>query len=101
MQPKASVMRITSLVISFALSVIPSFAQQSSTPAPQPNACLLPEQKQFDFWVGEWDLTWPAAKEGQLDHGTNSIRRVLDGCVVEENFSAGSAGHLRGKSVSA
>jgi hypothetical protein len=94
-------MRITSAVISFALSVIPSFAQQSSAPAAPPNACVLPEQKQLDFWVGEWDLTWPAAKEGQLDHGTNSIRRVLDGCVIEENFSAGSAAHLRGKSVSA
>lgn len=68
--------------------------------AAQPNPCTIAEQKQLDFWVGEWDLTWPGQKEGQVDHGTNSIKRVLDGCVVEENFSAGDSGHLRGTSVS-
>jgi Protein of unknown function (DUF1579) len=74
---------------------LPAIAQTAP-----PNPCLLPQQKQLDFWVGEWDLTWPAQKRGELDHGTNTIRRVLDGCVVEENFSAEASGHLRGRSVS-
>jgi hypothetical protein len=65
-----------------------------------PNPCAAPEQKQLDFWVGEWDLTWPGAQPGQSDHGTNSVHRVLDSCVVEENFSGGSAMPLRGMSVS-
>jgi len=65
-----------------------------------PNPCLAPEQKQLDFWVGDWDLTWPGDKQGDLDHGTNTIRRVLDSCVVEENFSAEASGHLRGRSLS-
>lgn len=68
--------------------------------APTPNPCADPHQKQLEFWVGEWDLTWPGQNAGTTDHGTNSIKRVMDGCVVEENFSAGDAGHLRGKSVS-
>ena len=59
-----------------------------------------PEAKQFDFWVGDWNLTWPGAKAGETDHGTNSVRRVLDACVVEENFSGESAMHLRGRSFS-
>ena len=71
-------------------------AQGASAP---PNPCAAKQQQQLDFWVGEWDLTWPGAKEGETKHGTNSIRRELDGCVVEENFSGGDA-HLRGKSVS-
>src|SRR5207237_4950751 len=50
--------------------------------------------------VGEWDLTWPGTSAGEVQHGTNSIRRVLDGCVVEENFSGGTDMHLRGKSDS-
>src|SRR5437868_5595914 len=71
-----------------------------SAPAQQPpKPCSRPEQKQFDFWVGEWKLTWPGEK-GEPQHGTNSIRRVLDGCVVEENFSGGTAMPLRGRSVS-
>jgi hypothetical protein len=79
-----------------SLSICKLAAQQATPPDP----CAAAQQKQLDFWVGEWDLTWPGAKEGQFDHGTNSIKRVLDGCVVQENFSAGTSGHLRGTSVS-
>ena len=73
---------------------------QQSTPANPPNPCAAPEQKQLEFWVGEWDLTWPGAKPNELGHGTNSIKRLLDGCVVQENFSGGDSIHLRGTSVS-
>lgn len=68
--------------------------------AAQPNPCSDAQQKQFDFWVGEWSLTWPGDKPGEVAHGTNSIKRILDGCVVEENFSGGNSMHLRGTSVS-
>jgi hypothetical protein len=57
----------------------------ASTHSPEP--CSDPAQKQFDFWVGEWDLTWPGDKSDETAHGTNSIKRILDGCIVEETFS--------------
>ncbi len=84
------------LLLPFAVSTV--LAQQSNQTTP-PNPCAAAEQKQLDFWVGEWDLTWPGAKGGEADHGTNSIRRILDGCVVQENFS-GQDAHLRGTSLS-
>jgi hypothetical protein len=68
-------------------------------PAPQANPCTIAQQKQFDFWVGEWDLTWPGNKPGEIAHGSNDIKRIMDGCVVQENFSGGTA-PLRGTSVS-
>ena len=74
-----------------------AFAQ--ATAAAPPNPCAAAEQKQLDFWVGDWDLTWPGQKAGEIGHGTNHIQRILDGCVVQENFS-GQATHLRGTSVS-
>ena len=74
--------------------------QPGSTPAVPLDPCGAPEQKQLEFWVGDWDLTWPGEKQGELGHGTNSIHRMLDSCVVQENFSGGSAMHLRGMSVS-
>ena len=77
----------------------PASAQTTPTPAP-PSPCQAPEQKQLDFWIADWDLTWPGTKQGDLDHGTNRIHCVLDGCVVEEDFSAETSGHLRGRSVS-
>jgi hypothetical protein len=83
------------------LAVQVASAQQSSSAASSPaNLCTAPEQKQLEFWVGEWDLTWPAEKPGEVEHGTNSIHRQLDSCVVQENFSGESAMHLRGMSVS-
>jgi hypothetical protein len=85
-------------LIAFALTCT-AVARQGNTTA-QPKPCSEPEQKQLEFWVGEWNLTWPGNNPGETAHGTNSIRRILDGCVVEENFSGGDAMHLRGRSVS-
>ena len=89
---------LCSLILVSFLSGSALFSQQAATQSP-PNPCAAKEQKQFDFWVGEWNLTWPGQKAGEMDHGTNSIKRILDGCVVEESFS-GQVTHLRGISVS-
>lgn len=88
------------ILIAFLLSLFVStlFARQSNQPATNP--CVTPQQKQFDFWVGEWDLTWPGEKAGEAGHSTNRIERVLDGCVVQENFSGGDSLHLHGISLS-
>jgi hypothetical protein len=96
----SATLRIALGTLVFLLSVSFAPAQQPGSTAPPPDPCAAPEQKQLDFWVGEWDLTWPGAKEGEVAHGTNSIKRVLDSCVVEENFSSGDTMHLRGMSVS-
>jgi len=56
--------------------------------------CLhKPEYRQFDFWAGEWDVKNP---QGQLV-GTNSIQRVVDGCLLLENWT--STQGVTGKSV--
>jgi Protein of unknown function (DUF1579) len=85
-------------VVVFIFVLIQFSAGQSGSPAPNP--CAAREQLQLDFWVGEWDLTWPGTQAGTVQHGTNSVHRVLDNCVVEENFSGGTDIPLRGKSVS-
>jgi hypothetical protein len=79
------------------LLFVPSLLSQQSTPR---NACAAEQQRQLDFWVGEWDLTWPGKTAGEVGRGTNSIKRILDGCVVEESFSGEDSMNLRGTSVS-
>jgi hypothetical protein len=89
----------TRLVLLMILLSFSAGARQDEKVA-KPKPCSEPEQKQLEFWVGEWDLTWPGNKSGETDHGTNSVHRILDGCIIQENFSAAEAGHLRGQSVS-
>jgi hypothetical protein len=80
-----------------ALALFQSLASGQANPK---NPCTVPQQKQFEFWVGEWDLTWPGQKANEVDHGTNSIKRIMDGCVVQENFSGGDSMGMRGTSLS-
>lgn len=57
--------------------------------------CDQPEALQFDFWLGDWDLTW-----GEEGRGTNRITKILDGCVIQEEFDGASSIGLKGLSVS-
>ena len=47
------------------------------------------ENRQFDFWVGEWDVE---STHGGIPAGTSRIERILGDCVILENWSsAGSS----------
>lgn len=52
----------------------------------------------FDFWVGEWNLTWKDA-EGNTQTGTNRIEKIIDEMVLQEHFSD-AAGNFKGTSIS-
>lgn len=69
----------------------------------QSQPCNSPEARQFDFWLGEWDLSWPAEQSGgqpgERGAGFNRITRLFDDCVIEENFTTDDAS-FRGHSVS-
>jgi len=58
------------------------------------NPCkALPEARQLDFWVGEWDVRDP---KGHLV-GRSSIQLILNDCVVLENWTGTLGGS--GKSM--
>ncbi len=63
--------------------------------APPPPGCTAPECRQFDFWIGEWNVENP---DGTIA-GTNRIESILGGCVLLENWSGSRGGH--GKSFNA
>ncbi|MEO8999503.1 MAG: hypothetical protein ABI227_07800 [Rhodanobacter sp.] len=60
----------------------------SSTPTPptQTASCTDARHHQFNFWIGEWDVTNPAGKHA----GHSRIDAILDGCVIMENWSGAS-----------
>ena len=63
---------------------------QEAAPAVAPKACAAPEHRQFDFWIGEWEVTTPDGARA----GRNRIEAMLDGCALRESWTGarGSSG---------
>lgn len=65
----------------------------------QPDPCSGEKMKEFEFWVGDWDLEWKSA-EGKVQKGSNKIAWILGDCVLREEFDGGRDLPLRGQSYS-
>ena len=50
--------------------------------------CKAPEQRQFDFWIGDWNVFGPKGRQV----GTNRIDKVVNGCVLFENWTGAQGG---------
>jgi hypothetical protein len=69
-------------------------AQEPETDLPAPaNLCGSKEHRQFDFWIGDWNVT----SNGQTA-GTNSIHPIHNGCALQENWQGAGAGGISGSS---
>jgi hypothetical protein len=67
----------------------PAVAPAPAAPAANASPCALPEMRQFDFWVGEWELvsryrrpdgTWTD------ERATDSVHPVLGGCALYQEW---------------
>jgi len=68
-----------SLLFCAAAGNFPPAAAQTQS---QVKPCSQPVYRQFDFWVGEWNVY----SEGKLA-GTSSVQKILGGCVIFENWT--------------
>ena len=70
------------------LSTVVGHAQQDEQQQAPP--CSAPEYRQFDFWLGTWNVETPDRKTA----GTNQITQILNGCALREEWTgaAGSRG---------
>jgi hypothetical protein len=64
----------------------------AATAQPAAGPCAAPENSQFDFWVG----TWEVHAKGKLV-GHNTISRIHGGCTLLEDYSV-VGGPYEGKS---
>ncbi len=55
----------------------------SSSAAATAGPCETSGHRQFDFWLGQWEVRTPAGKLA----GINSIEREYDGCVIHERYA--------------
>jgi hypothetical protein len=68
-------MKRPALLLLLGLVAAPAAAQESPT-------CDAPEHRQFDFWVGDWEVD---AANGE-PAGRNTIRSILGGCALREEW---------------
>lgn len=78
-------------IVAFAIIAACSGAAVSA----QPRSCTTPEYRQFDFWIGDWDV---------FERGTSRkaadvvVKTDLQGCAITEEYRDESG--LLGKSTS-
>ena len=70
-------------------------AQSAAPPTPPPAPCDTAPFRQFDFWVGKWDVFDTRTGEAA---GHSLVERLYDGCAIRENwsepgFTGGSLNH--------
>lgn len=51
--------------------------------------CGTPQHRQFDFWIGDWEVT---DKDGKTPYGTNSITLEEGGCLLHEHWQGAKGG---------
>jgi hypothetical protein len=61
--------------------------------APPAAACTAEPYRQFDFWIGDWDVS-----SNDQPAGTNSIHPIHGGCALQENWQGAGPGGLSGAS---
>lgn len=84
--------RVMEMRASAALVPLDPFGIGAKVPGSR--GCSAAPYRQFDFWVGKWDVFWGATD--QLA-GTSVIESELDGCLIEENWTGAGGG--RGRSL--
>lgn len=76
------------------LSAEPRFKDLVVTLDKKRRPCIYSESaRQFDFWVGEWDVLNPQGQKA----GTSNIQQIADGCGLLENWTGTLGGS--GKSI--
>jgi len=91
-------MLLTTLAAFSLLAMVAAIAgQTASTPSnasANPSFCSAAEYKQFDFWLGDWDVYDVDAPDKVVARGR--VDRILDGCVLQEDYQQNDG--LRGRS---
>jgi uncharacterized damage-inducible protein DinB len=65
-------------------------ALPAAAPAQGSSPCASPEHRQFDFWLGDWDVVDSAG----APQGRNTVTREQNGCAIQEHWTGadGSTG---------
>jgi hypothetical protein len=81
---------VIAAVVLAALAYTALRPETSANEPASPPACTASENRQFDFWVGRWNVT-----ENGTFAGRNDIQKIDGGCALLESWTSadGVTGH--------
>jgi hypothetical protein len=82
---------LLSLVLFIPLAVAAQETGSGDPAAVKP--CGAAEYRQFDFWIGDWNVS-----SSGTPAGTNSIQAIHNGCALQENWQGAGEGGISGTS---
>jgi|GEM_PF-753427 len=87
------VLGLSCLILSITLSLgAPAVAEESMSPpaAETRYGCPYPEARQFDFWIGDWNVVNRTLQEDGswvvTGSATDRVYSILDGCAIVEHW---------------
>jgi hypothetical protein len=91
--PKRCASAVAMVFVCLVFATMAPRASAQSAAASRPPPCAAAEHRQFDFWVGAWDVFGPAGRKV----GENRIELIADGCALLEQWTG--SGNVTGKSL--
>lgn len=86
-------MRVVVPSLHIAVILFAALSVSAASAEAPPPACVAPEFRQFDFWVGRWNVSKPDGTRV----GRSEITHLSDRCAILEQWT--SAGNVTGTSI--
>lgn len=81
---------VSMLLVALLLPTTSSAQDGGSSPSTPPAPCSAPEYRQFDFWLGDWDVHSKSAQGAARPPAHNRISSSQGGCVLVEEYETPS-----------
>ena len=82
-------MRVLSMLLAVLIPLSASAQKKRATTSLKGPPCSSTAYRQFDFWVGDWDVQTPKGTPA----GENKVEKILDGCALRESWTAIDGSH--------
>jgi hypothetical protein len=82
-------LRVLLMLLTVLVPLSASAQKKRAVPGPKGPPCSGAAYKQFDFWVGEWEVQTPKGTAA----GENKVEKILDGCALRESWTSVDGSH--------